>query len=116
MPIFHVFCRVCTSLDAILGCLSCLHARSNTRTCDLLCRILVSVAFTRQESTQFPALQQILTALHTHIGLIWEWTRSDDLRLRISACGLIRGLVLESDEATVKRVQRGSLDWGVRSH
>ena len=59
---------------------------------------------------------QILAALLAHIGLVWEWSRSDDPRLRISACGLIRGLILESDTATVETIQRSSLDWGVRRH
>jgi hypothetical protein len=57
---------------------------------------------------------QVLSALANHIGLVWEWSRSTDLRLRVSACGLVRGLVLESPESTVRALQRSSLEWGVR--
>jgi hypothetical protein len=44
--------------------------------------------------------------------VLWEWSRSDDAALRVSSCGVIRGLVLESPPAIVYDIQRSALDWG----
>lgn len=60
-----------------------------------------------------PCRFQVLDGLHSRLRVVWEWSRSAYPRLHVSACGLLRGLFLESPEAVAKSLQADALQTGV---
>lgn len=58
---------------------------------------------------------QLVTGVRARLKLVMEWSRSPDARLHVSACGLLRGVMLESGEAVAREVQREALNYGVRA-
>ena len=98
---------------AVLSAFKALDAKSSTSACDVFCRLLISIAFSHQDTTPFAVVQLVLDSVRSHLPVVWEWSRSKDPRLRVSACGLVRGLILESAEAVAKDVQLDALQSGV---
>ena len=99
--------------DALVEALATCTAGTEPAVADALCRLLLSLLATRQDTTPFDTVALLLTALEPLQGLLWAWSRRVDYpRLAVSAAGLLRALFLESDAAHAAALQAGGVAWG----
>jgi hypothetical protein len=99
-------------LDAVFEALPYCHAASTPALADALCRLLLGLTFARAETAPVGCLETALSRLGEHQGLLWEWSRSPSPRLRVSAMGVLRGMLLSSTPAETKTLQDNALKWG----
>ncbi|CAE7833250.1 unnamed protein product, partial [Symbiodinium sp. KB8] len=101
------------ALQSCLALLPFCHAMTPPATADALCRLLLALTFARQETAPPGAIEAAVEELPRHQGLLWEWSRSSQSpRLRVSALGLLRGLILSGTPAAAAEAQRGAMAWG----
>jgi hypothetical protein len=117
-------------IEALLDGFAFLHARSNPLVADALVRLAVSLLCSRQDTTPYTAVVALHAGLTSkvmlssqlsfqsasfmhlccvmfsqHLPLIFELSRHAYPRLRVSACGLLKGLFLEGDAASALALQ-----------
>jgi hypothetical protein len=92
-------------IEVVLDSCSFLHARSNPLVADSVLRLAVSLLCSRQDTTPFAAVIALHTGLSARLPLLFEFSRHAYPRLRVAACGLLKGLFMEGTVASAAALQ-----------
>jgi len=104
-------------VQAVIECLEFMHAGTPPDCAEAFLRLAISLSVSNQSTSPMEHTEAILHAVLGRQGLLWEWSRSRaSASLRVSACGMLRGLMMELPVPQARAVQQGALDWGGLLH